>query len=565
MKLNYGYYIEKVKYKINFAEITIQIVDNRKMILDKLDWFIITIYLSLLLILSFYLSKFQKTKKDYFISNRNENTFFLAVSVIATQCSTSSILGAPAFVAFAAGGGLIWLQYELALPLSMIIIMIFLFPIFYKLKLISVYEYLEKRFDLKTRLLLSGLFQLVRVFATAVTVYGISIIIELVSGLSFFWSVLILGLVTIIYDFLGGIKAIVYSDVLQMTILTTVLIGISFYLINIFGGLENMINYIPAERLATLNFSQHGFGDGADFAFWPMLIGGTFLYISYYGCDQSQVQREFCAKNQNEGQKVFFYNGLLRFPLVALYCFIGVGLAAYSQINSDFIKSIPLHNDSPNYNLALPIFLIQNLPVGIVGLTLVALFSAAMSSIDSVINSLSATTMEDFLRRFNKQKWSLKKELLISRIVTLFWGVILIFLTFHVDDISNNVLVAINKVSSLINGPVLGVFIVGLINNKANGTNICISFFLGIISNIICWIFFKEISWLWWNVSGFMVCFISSNILSLFIITKKNKKIFNWSFLSLKNMGLNIVWVTRYASLFLYFVIMFSLLYKINN
>ena len=565
MKLNYGYYIEKVKYKINFAEITIQIVDNRKMILDKLDWFIITIYLSLLLILSFYLSKFQKTKKDYFISNRNENTFFLAVSVIATQCSTSSILGAPAFVAFAAGGGLIWLQYELALPLSMIIIMIFLFPIFYKLKLISVYEYLEKRFDLKTRLLLSGLFQLVRVFATAVTVYGISIIIELVSGLSFFWSVLILGLVTIIYDFLGGIKAIVYSDVLQMTILTTVLIGISFYLINIFGGLENMINYIPAERLATLNFSQHGFGDGADFAFWPMLIGGTFLYISYYGCDQSQVQREFCAKNQNEGQKVFFYNGLLRFPLVALYCFIGVGLAAYSQINSDFIKSIPLHNDSPNYNLALPIFLIQNLPVGIVGLTLVALFSAAMSSIDSVINSLSATTMEDFLRRFNKQKWSLKKELLISRIITLFWGVILIFLTFHVDDISNNVLVAINKVSSLINGPVLGVFIVGLINNKANGTNICISFFLGIISNIICWIFFKEISWLWWNVSGFMVCFISSNILSLFIITKKNKKIFNWSFLSLKNMGLNIVWVTRYASLFLYFVIMFSLLYKINN
>ena len=535
------------------------------MILDKLDWFIITIYLSLLLILSFYLSKFQKTKKDYFISNRNENTFFLAVSVIATQCSTSSILGAPAFVAFAAGGGLIWLQYELALPLSMIIIMIFLFPIFYKLKLISVYEYLEKRFDLKTRLLLSGLFQLVRVFATAVTVYGISIIIELVSGLSFFWSVLILGLVTIIYDFLGGIKAIVYSDVLQMTILTTVLIGISFYLINIFGGLENMINHIPAERLATLNFSQHGFGDGADFAFWPMLIGGTFLYISYYGCDQSQVQREFCAKNQNEGQKVFFYNGLLRFPLVVLYCFIGVGLAAYSQINSDFIKSIPLHNDSPNYNLALPIFLIQNLPVGIVGLTLVALFSAAMSSIDSVINSLSATTMEDFLRRFNKQKWSLKKELLISRIITLFWGVILIFLTFHVDDISNNVLVAINKVSSLINGPVLGVFIVGLINNKANGTNICISFFLGILSNIICWIFFKEISWLWWNVSGFMVCLVFSNILSLFIIPKKNKKIFNWSFLSLKNMGLNTIWIIRYGSLFLYFVVMFSLLYKINN
>tara|TARA_B100000989_G_scaffold297789_1_gene284701 strand:+ start:1673 stop:3280 length:1608 start_codon:yes stop_codon:yes gene_type:complete len=535
------------------------------MILDKLDWFIIVIYLSLLLSLSFYLSKFQKTKRDYFISNRNENSFFLAVSVIATQCSTSSILGAPAFVAFSAGGGLVWLQYELALPLSMIIIMIFLFPIFYKLKLISVYEYLEKRFDLKTRLLLSGLFQLVRAFATAVTVYGISIIVELVSGLNFFWSVLILGLITVIYDFLGGIKAIVYSDVLQMTILTIVLMFIFFYFINTFGSLDSMINYIPTERLATLNFSQHGFGDGADFAFWPMLIGGTFLYISYYGCDQSQVQREFCARSQNDGQKVFFYNGLLRFPLVFLYCFIGVGLAAYAQVNTEFIKDIPLVNNQPNYNLVLPIFLIQNLPVGIVGLTLVALFSAAMSSIDSVINSLSATTMEDFLKRFNKQKWSLKKELLLSRIITLFWGIILIFLTFHVEDISTNVLVAINKVSSLINGPVLGVFIVGLINNKANGTNICISFSLGIAVNIVCWIFFKEISWLWWNVIGFLVCFVFSTIFNIFLPTKKNTKKFNWSFLYLKSIGLNKTWIIRYVSLFFYFILIFSLLYKINN
>ena len=107
---------------------------------------------------------------------------------MATQCSTSSILGAPAFVAFAAEGGLIWLQYELAVPLAMIFIMLIMFPIFLNLKIISVYEYLENRFDLKTRLLLSGLFQFVRVFATAVTVYSLAIIIELITGLSFFWS-----------------------------------------------------------------------------------------------------------------------------------------------------------------------------------------------------------------------------------------------------------------------------------------------------------------------------------------------------------------------------------------
>ena len=109
----------------------------------------------------------------------------------------------------------------------MLFIMIFLYPIFYQLKIISVYEYLERRFDIKTRLLLSGLFQLMRVFATAVTVYSISLVVELITGLSFFWSVLILGLVTIVYDVLGGIKATIYSDVLQMTILITVLLMLS--------------------------------------------------------------------------------------------------------------------------------------------------------------------------------------------------------------------------------------------------------------------------------------------------------------------------------------------------
>ena len=129
-----------------------------------------------------------------------------------------------------------------------------------------------------------------------------------------------------------------------------------------------------------------------------MLIGGFFLYLSYYGCDQSQMQKGLCAKNQNEGQKIFFLNGILRFPLVLLYCLIG-GIGAYSQINSDFITSLPKQDGIPNFNLAVPIFLIENLPIGVVGLTLVALFSAAMSSLDSVLNSLSAVTMEDFVKR----------------------------------------------------------------------------------------------------------------------------------------------------------------------
>ena len=119
------------------------------------------------------------------VAGRSERPFTIALSVLATQCSTNSILGAPAFVAFVAGGGLVWLQYELAVPLAMIFTMIFVIPIFQRLQLVSVYEYLERRYDLKTRLLLSGVFQVLRLLAAAVTIYGVSAMIDLITGIGF--------------------------------------------------------------------------------------------------------------------------------------------------------------------------------------------------------------------------------------------------------------------------------------------------------------------------------------------------------------------------------------------
>jgi len=198
----------------------------------QLDWIIIFVYLFGLIVFSAWLSRRQHSRSDYYVSGRDTGPVPIAVSIMATQCSSNSILGAPAFVAFAAGGGLVWLQYELAVPLAMIAIMVFMLPVFYKLKLISVYDYLEQRFDLTTRLLLSGLFQFVRAFATAVTVYSIAIVVELITGLSFFWSVLLLGAITVIYDVLGGIRAVIYSDVLQMVILVGVLVMLLVLLVS---------------------------------------------------------------------------------------------------------------------------------------------------------------------------------------------------------------------------------------------------------------------------------------------------------------------------------------------
>ena len=443
----------------------------------------------------------------------------VGLSIMATQCSTNSILGAPAFVAFAAGGGLVWLQYELAVPLAMIALILSLMPLFRQLRLVSVYAYLEQRFDLKTRLILSALFLFVRAFATAVTVYSIAIVIDLITGLGFIGSVLLLGAFTIIYDVMGGIRGVVYSDVIQLLILVVMLILVLVFLVDANGGLAQMWQGFDIQRKSTLRFDHHGLGDGETFAFWPMLFGGLFLYVSYYGCDQSQVQRQLSTKNIDTTNQALFLNGMLRFPLVMLYCLVGVGIGVYASQHPEFVAALPRNNGDPEFNLAVPVYMINALPVGLVGLSLVALFAAAMSSLDSVLNSLSATTMEDFVRRFHVGELTAHQELIWSRWITTIWGVVTLCMAFFVGDIAPTVLEAINKIGSLANGPILAVFLLGIFTTRVSGTHAIAGLFTGVAANVSCWLLWPSVSWLWWNVIG---CVISALIALLWSLMRSS-------------------------------------------
>ncbi|MEM8500967.1 MAG: sodium:solute symporter [Pseudomonadota bacterium] len=477
--------------------------------LATLDWLVIAFYITLLVGFAWWLSRRQESRVDYYVGGRNVHPWPVAMSIMATQCSTNSILGAPAFVAFAAGGGLVWLQYELAVPLAMVALLLFVTPLFRQLQLISIYAYLEQRFDLKTRLTLSGLFLFIRAFATSVTVYSVAIVIDLITGLGFVWSVILLGTFTIVYDVLGGIRGVIYSDVIQLTILVSVLFLILYLLASSAGGLYEMLQQLEPERRQAIDFSAHGFGDGATFAFWPMLIGGFFLYVSYYGFDQSQVQRTMSTRDIDGSNQALFLNGLLRFPVVLLYCLVGAGIAVYASNNPGFVAALPDNNGSPEYNLAVPLYMINVLPVGLVGLSMVALFAAAMSSLDSVLNSLSATTMEDFVRRFNRQSvWTDRKEILISRFITMCWGIATLAMAFFVGDIADTVLEAINQIGSLANGSILAVFALGLWTTNIRGGPAIVGMITGMATNAYFWLFVPSVSWLWWNVIGFVMTFV---------------------------------------------------------
>jgi len=534
--------------------------------IQTFDWLIIGCYLIGLILFGAWLSRGQHNRDDYYVGGRNIGALSIGISTMATQCSTNSILGAPAFVAFAAGGGLIWLQYELAVPLAMIAIMVFMLPMFRKLELISVYEYLEHRFGIGTRLTLSALFQFVRAFATAVTVYSIALVVELITGLSFFWSVMLLGVITVIYDAFGGVRGVIYSDVLQMLVLVLLLLILLGLMLFELGGISGLLAALPAERQQTLNFAAHGFGDGETFAFWPMLLGGFFLYVSYYGCDQSQVQRELCAQNVDDANRSLLFNGFMRFPLVLLYCLVGVGVAAYAVANPEFVQSLPLNGDEPNYNLAVPHYMLEHLPVGLVGLSLVALFAAAMSSLDSVINSLSATTMEDFVYRFYRGAWSKRKELYLSRLLTVLWGGVTLWLAFHVDDIASTVLESINKIGSLVNGPVAAVFALGLLTRRTSGAGAVAGLLAGFLLNLCFWKFLPQVSWLWWNPLGFFATFGVGIAVSRFVPRVQSLITgLCWTRAEYRNFGFRLNWMPRYLLLLLWFVVMVAVLYLLQG
>jgi SSS family solute:Na+ symporter len=536
--------------------------------LNTFDWIIICAYLAALIGLSCALARGQKTSRDYYLAGNNTAPLPIALSTMATQCSTNSLLGAPAFVAFATGGGMIWLQYELAVPFAMIFLMAVLFPVFRRLNLISLYSFLEIRFGPGTRLTLSILFQILRAFSTGVTVYGISLVLEVCLGIPFGMAVILLGGITVIYDTLGGMKAVIWSDVIQLVVLFGAILTAIGVAVSLVGGFTEIYNQIEPERLRAVDFEHHGFGDGQTFAFWPMLFGGLFLYVSYYGCDQTQAQRELSTRSVSDTNRALFLDGMLRFPLVVSYCFLGLCLAGYAAANPAFVNTLPLNvSGVTNYNYAVPVFVVQHFPHGAIGLVMVGLFAAAMSSLDSTLNALSALSLEDIIKRFAGRAFSQRLELFISKMLTLFWGTVCVIFAFFVGDISQTVIESVNKIGSLINGPLLAVFLMGVLSRRVDSRGAVSGFVTGFVVNLLLWKFVPEISWLWWNVIGFFIAYFTGYLVSRVtpasVATEAKNTFFRKSRMSAQTAGIS--WRPHYIMLALYGTGIFLILFIIST
>src|SRR4051812_41814121 len=361
--------------------------------MNTVDYSIVVVYLALMVWLGMRFKK-NEASTDYFLGGRQFGWFALCMSTMATQLSAISFVSAPAFVGLRKGGGMQWLTFEFGVPLAMIVILVLLGPLLHRSGVVSVYAFLEKRFGRGSRTLLSCLFVLSRGLSTGVSIYTIGLILSSILGLPFWQTMTLLGCVTIAYSLEGGMKAIVYSEVAQMIIKVLGIFAIMGAALHQLGGWQAFVAHVDRSRLRVVDFSNLGF-DGREYGFWPMLIGGVFLYTSYYGTDQTQAQRILAARDEVTVKRLLLFNGLFRFPVTLSYCLGGLILGAFAASNSAFAAKIP----AAKPDLMVPIFISEYLPHGLIGLIVVALIAAWMSAYSSALNSLTAVTMEDFIGR----------------------------------------------------------------------------------------------------------------------------------------------------------------------
>jgi SSS family solute:Na+ symporter len=495
--------------------------------MTSVDWVVVAIYLVSIIGFAAWVGRRHGNQSDYYLAGRRISWWQSGSSTMATQLGAISFVSAPAFVVAKEGGGLKWLCYEFGVPLGILAVVLIILPVLHRGGYISIYQYLEERFDPGTRTLVSAMFQLGRGLATAVSILAGGIIISTALPISTAQAIIIIGLATIVYDVLGGMRVVILSDVLQMIVIGAGIVICGLTALRIVGWDVAWAALEPG-RAQILDFGRSGLTPAGEYSFWPMAIGGIFLYASYYGCDQSQVQRELSVGTLSGARKSLMFNAFGRFPVVLLYCVMGVLVGA--------VFAIPHHADQLASNLGMsaasmtsvleadpdrmvPMFVLAFLPAGIVGFIFVAILSALMSSLDSAINSLSAATMNDFYKPYVRPHADESHYLIVSKMLTVAWGVFCVAAALAFlgagDATRQTTIVLINAVGSLLYGPILAAFVLGVVARRVTSTHVKLAVVAGVATNVMLWQS-TSISWLWWNAAGFAASMLFALALSYF-------------------------------------------------
>ncbi len=420
------------------------------MLISGVDLAIILIYFISVTALGLRIGRGSHNVSDYLLGGRDLPWWAVLGSIVATETSTATFLSIPGLAFDPQNGSFHYLQLALGFAVGRLIISLTLLPLYFRGQLYTAYEVLHHRFGGLTQKTASLLFLVTRNLGDGLRLFLTAIVVNKVVGLEMWQCVVIVGVATIAYTFVGGIKAVIWSDCLQLVIyLTGGILALFLIVYRLPDGWTELIEYgREAQKFRMWSFS---FDLTERYTFWSGLIGGTMLTLGTHGTDQMMVQRYLCTHSQRDAAKALVASGIFVFAQFALFLLLGTALAA-------FYNNVPSPPKFASNDQVLATFIVDEMPVGMIGLTLAAVFSAAMSTLSSSLNSSSAgAVVTDFLR----DKLSDQQQLSMSRALTIVFGVVQVVIGIAAIQISKSVVDDALSIAGFSAGLLIGVFILG--------------------------------------------------------------------------------------------------------
>jgi SSS family transporter len=559
-----------------------------------LDWAVVAAYLIYVIWDGIRMTKHSGNVEGYFLASRSLPWWAVGLSVMATQLSAITLVGT---TGQGYSDGMRFIQFYYGLPLAMVILCMTAVPFFYRAKVYTAYEYLEKRFDAKTRSLTSFCFLISRGLSLGVVIAAPSVVLSIVLGWDEVTTIFVMGLSTTVYTMIGGVQAVTWTDVKQMCI---IFFGLGIVLFIILSSFPADVSVTDGLHLAgatgRLDTIDTSFDLKERYTIWSGLIGGLFLMLAYFGTDQTQVQRFLTAKSVSEGRTSLLMSAFLKIPMQFLVLIIGVMVFVFYQFNTppmifhsvesnkaevarpaefqalraqydaahanreqaavnfvttrrnadeaateaakqsylqadaqfnasrknatDFIKATNDNKSFNDVNYVFPMFIIQNMPAGIIGLIIAAIFAAAMSTISAELNSLATATVIDFYRRHFKTEATDKHYVAVGRTATFFWGIFACIAATYATSLGSLIEV-VNRFGSFFYGSLLGVFVLAVAVPRARSRGAFFGLLFGVT---FVWIAsrFTDIEFLWFNVIGCLVTVLAGYLISLTVRGENN-------------------------------------------
>jgi len=437
---------------------------------EFLDWVVFVVYLAAVVALGASFSKKQRSTKEFFTAGKRMHWLPIAFSVVASIFSGISFIGQPSRV-YRHDAVLIAFPFSLLLVTPIVVYV--LLPFYRRLDVTTAYQYLEARFGLNVRLLASVLFMGKRLLWMALVALAPSLALSAVTGLRVETCILIIGVIATIYTGLGGMHAVIWTDVIQFLVLMTgQCLIITMIAFRLDGGFAQMwqIGVADHKAWASLDFNF------SELTFWTMLFAGCFLALSDLGADQVIVQRLMSAKDEKTAAKALWFNALFKFPGMIIILGMGVALWAFYQ---QYPERLGLAE--ADWDKLVPYFAVQELPAGVSGLVIAAIFAAAMSSFDSGLNCLVATLTVDWHDRLGRKPHDDQRSLRLAKVLTYLLGAAVTLTAVLIYETGiKSIIDASNKYLGFFGGALLGIFLLGALTRRAKALPTILGALLGV-------------------------------------------------------------------------------------